>query len=107
MRQARQIVRFVDKHSGDRSRPVILTGDVLDADVEQRWERGHVRLVLRNEDGRYGLAAAPALAAWSEATGHERCRFARASGPAVPWAPRRSASAPSTDSSAIAWADRA
>ncbi|MEZ4553761.1 MAG: hypothetical protein R3B59_07615 [Dehalococcoidia bacterium] len=45
---------------------VILSDDVLEADVQLSAERGRLRLVLRNEDGRYGVAAAPALAPGGE-----------------------------------------
>ena len=40
-----------------------LTDDVLEATVEQQRERGRLRLVLRNDDGRYAAAAAPAALA--------------------------------------------
>ncbi len=37
-----------------------LTDDVLEADLEQGLERGRLRLVLRNDDGRYNTGVAPA-----------------------------------------------
>ena len=37
-----------------------LTDDVLEADMEQGLERGRLRLVLRNDDGRYNTGVAPA-----------------------------------------------
>ena len=40
-----------------------LTGDVLEADMEQGLERGRLRLVLSNQDGRYNADVAPAALA--------------------------------------------
>ena len=54
-------------HATSLVTPVGLTPDVIEADVQQSWERGRLRLVLRNDDGRYNASAAPpALAAGGE-----------------------------------------
>ena len=39
---------------------VELTGDVLEAELEQALDRGRLRLLLRNDDGRYNAGAGPA-----------------------------------------------
>ena len=54
-------------HAPITGTPTELTDDVLEARLEQGRERGRLELVLRNDDGRYGEAAAAlALAAGGE-----------------------------------------
>jgi hypothetical protein len=46
-------------HATSNVTPLDLTSDVLEADVHQSWDRGRLRLVLRNDDGRYNASEAP------------------------------------------------
>ena len=61
-------------HAATTSVPDDLTRDVLEVDMRQSWDGGRLRLVLRNDDGRYNVGRAPvALVAGGElqlATGY-------------------------------------